>query len=90
MALAGPQILDSKSEATNWKWSPLEKFDDLRLNALVDIGQYLPCMSSSELSQRAQKIHSRNDRLSPHQRDWLQDYRLSVLSLFFSAIDVAG
>lgn len=42
LALAGPQILDAKSEAARWKWSPLEKFNDLRPNSLADVGQYLP------------------------------------------------
>ena len=91
LAMAGPQILDSKSEATNWKWSPLEKFDDLRPNFLVDVvGQYLPRMSSFELCQPAQKIRFRNDRLPPSERDWLLGHFLSVLSIFFGAVYVAG
>ncbi|MCJ1322002.1 hypothetical protein MMC15_007347 [Xylographa vitiligo] len=90
LAMAGPQILDPISEATNWKWSPLEKFDDLRPNFLVDVGQYLPRTSSFELSQPAQKLRFRNDRLPPLERDWLLGQFLMVLSLFFGAVYVAG
>ena len=90
LAMAGPQILDAKSEAVGWKWSPLEKFDDLRPNFLVDVGQYLPYTSSSNLSQTAQKIRFRNDRLPPLERDWLLGHFLSVISLLFGAVYVAG
>ncbi|MCJ1398354.1 hypothetical protein MMC11_001552 [Xylographa trunciseda] len=90
LAIVGPRILDPQSEAINWKWSPLEKFDDLRPNFLVDVGQYLPRKSSFELSQPAQKIRFRNDRLPPLERDWLLGHFLSVLSLFFGAVYVSG
>ena len=71
-------------------WSRLEKFDDLRPNFLVDVGQYLPRTSSFQLSQPAQKMRFRNDRLPPFERDWLLCYFLSVLSLAFGAVYVAG
>ncbi|KAK3176099.1 hypothetical protein OEA41_007421 [Lepraria neglecta] len=90
LAMAGPQILDAKSEAVNWKWSPLEKFDDLRPNFLVDVGQYLPYTRSFKLSQASQKIRFRNDRFPPLERDWALGHFLSVLSLSFGAVYVAG
>jgi len=90
LAMVGPEILDPRSEAISWKWSPLEKYDDLRPNFLVDVGQYLPRRSSFELSQAAQKIRFRNDRLPPLERDWLLNHFLAVLSLFFGAVYVAG
>ncbi|MCJ1281079.1 hypothetical protein MMC26_000397 [Xylographa opegraphella] len=90
LAMAGPEVLDPTSEAINWKWSPLERFDDLRPNFLVDVGQYLPCINSSELSQPAQKIRFRNDRFPPLERDWLLGHFLMTLSLIFGAVYVAG
>ncbi|MCJ1256716.1 hypothetical protein MMC24_004540 [Lignoscripta atroalba] len=93
LAMAGPQILDAKSEATSWKWSPLEKFDDLRPNFRVDAGQYFPRTYRTkyfELSQQAQKARFRNDRFPPLERDWLLNHFLSVLSLLFGAVYVAG
>lgn len=95
LAMAGPQIPDSKSEAANWKWSPLEKFDNLRPNFFVDVGQYLPHPfvpkeGSFELSQRGQKARFRNDRLPPYERDWLLGHFLTVLSLLFGAVYIAG
>lgn len=90
LAKAGPQILDAELETNNWKWSPLEKFDDLRPNFLVDVGQYLPRTSSFELSAPAQKIRFRNDRLPPLERDWLLNSFLIALSLCFGAVYVAG
>lgn len=90
LAMAEPQILDAKSEATNWKWSPLEKFDDLRPNFIVDAGQYLPWARSYKFSQPSQKIRFRNDRLPPLERDWALNLFLSVLSLSFGAVYVAG
>ena len=90
LAKAGPQIVDARSEAANWICSPLEKFDDLRPNFLVDVGQYLPRTSSLKLSQPAQKMRFRNDRLPPLERDWLLCHFLSVLSLAFGAVYVAG
>lgn len=91
----GPQILDAKSEAANWKWSPLEKFDDLRPNFFVDVGQYLPrpfspAQGSFEVSQQGQKVRFRNDRLPPFERDWLLNLFLGVLSLLFGAVYIAG
>ena len=90
LQMVGTQILDAKEEAASWKWSPLEKFDDLRPNFLVDVGQYLPRISSFELSQTAQKIRFRNDRLPPQPRDWLLNIFLGLLSLSFGAVYVAG
>lgn len=90
LQMAGSQILNAKEEASSWKWSPLEKFDDLRPNFLVDVGQYLPRTGSFELSQAAQKIRFRNDRLPPLERDWLLNGFLTILSLLFGAVYVAG
>lgn len=90
LSMTDPGILDVKSAAAAWKWSPLEKFDDLRPNFLVDVGQYLPYSDSSKLSQAAQRIRFRNDRLPPLERDWLLGHFLSVISLLFGAVYVAG
>lgn len=95
LAKAGPQIPDAKSEAANWKWSPLEKFDNLRPNFFVDIGQYLPrpffpVEGSFERSQQGQKVRFRNDRFPPFERDWLLNSFLGVLSLLFGAVYIAG
>lgn len=95
LALAGPQIPDAKSEAANWKWSPLEKFDNLRPNFFVDVGQYLPRpfvpeQGSFKLSQQGQKVRFRNDRLPPFERDYLLNHFLGVLSLLFGAVYIAG
>ena len=86
----GSQILDAKAEATSWKWSPLEKFDDLRPNFLVDVGQFLPHINSFAFSQSAQKIRFRNDRLPPLERDWLMCWFLAALSLLFGSVYIAG
>lgn len=85
----GLQILDAKAEAASWECSPLEKFDDLRPNFLIDVGQYLPHINSSAFSQSAQKIRFRNDRLPPLGRDWLLCWFLAVLSLFFGSVYIA-
>lgn len=90
LAMVGPAILDAKTEAKNWKWSPLETFDDLRPNLLIDVGQYLPRTNSFDLSQEAQKIRLRNDRLPPLERDWPLNCFLFLLSLSFTAVYVAG
>lgn len=90
LQMAGPEISDPEGEAISWKWSPLEKFDDMRPNFLVDVGQYLPRTSSFKLSQPAQKIRFRNDRLPPIERDWLLNGFLTVLSLLFGAVYLAG
>lgn len=95
LAMVGPQIPDAKSEAANWNWSPLEKFDNLRPNFTVDVGQYLPRPfvpeeGSFELSQLGQKVRFRNDRLPPYERDWLLGHFLGVLSLLFGAVYIAG
>ena len=90
LATVGPQIPDPKSGVIDWKWSPLEKFDDLRPNFLVDVGQYLPRAKSFALSQSAQKLRFRNDRLPPLERDWLLGHFLMVLSLLFGAVYVVG
>ena len=90
LAMTGSRLTEAKMEANNWQWSPLEKFDDLRPNFLVDAGQYLPRKSSFDLSQSAQKKRFRNDRLPPMERDWLLNSFLSVLSHAFGAIYVAG
>lgn len=90
LVLTGCSIQDAKSKEVSWKWSPLEEFDDLRPNFLVDVGQYLPYTSKSKLSQSAQKIRFRNDRLPPLERDWLLGHFLSALSLLFGAVYVSG
>ena len=90
LTMAGLQTLDARSEAATWTWSPLEKFDDLRPNFLVDVGQFLPRTSSFKVSQPAQKMRFRNDRLPPLERDWLLGHFLSVLSLAFGTVYVAG
>lgn len=90
LTMAGPQILDAKSEAINWRLSPLERFDDLRPNFLVDAGQYLPGKSSFKLSQPAQKIRFCNDRLPPLERGWTLNHFLSALSLLFGVVYIAG
>lgn len=95
LAMIGPQIPDAKSEAANWKWSPLEKFDNMRPNFFVDVGQYLPRPfvpepGSFKLSQPGQKVRFRNDRLPPYERDYLLNHFLGVLSLLFGAVYIAG
>ena len=90
LAKTGSSLSEARVEANNWQWSPLENFDDLRPNFLIDAGQYLPRINSFALSQPAQKIRFRNDRLPPIERDWLLNFFLGVLSLAFGAIYVAG
>ena len=90
LAMAEPRILDAKVETTNWTWSPLEKFDDLRPNFLADVGQYFLDKSNPKFSQSAQKSRFRNDRLPPLKRDWLLGHFLTVLSLLFGGVYVAG
>ena len=90
LVMTGSKLPEAKMEAQDWQWSPLEKFDDLRPNLLIDVGQHLPRRCSFALSQSAQKIRFRNDRLPPIPRDWLLNLFLSVLSLAYGAIYVAG
>ena len=90
LAMAGPRTFDASAEATNWRWSPLERFDDLRPNFLADVGQYFLHRSNLEFSQPAQKSRFRNDRLPPLERDWLLGHFLGVLSLLFGGVYVAG
>lgn len=89
LAIVCPQIQDPKSEV--WIWSPLERLDNLRPNFLVDVGQqYLSRINSFELSQSDQKLRFRNDRLPPLERDWPLNHFLSILSLAFGAVYLAG
>lgn len=37
LGMVGAEVVDARAEARNWKWSPLEKFDDLRPNFNDDI-----------------------------------------------------
>lgn len=95
LAMTGPHIPDAKSEAANWIWSPLEKFDDMRPSFFIDVGQYLPRpfvpeQGSFKLSQEGQKVRFRNDRLPPYERDYLLNHFLGVLSLLFGAVYIAG
>lgn len=86
----GLQILHAKAEATGWKWSPVEKYDDLRPNFLIDVGQYLPRINSSSFSQSAQKIRFRNDRLPPLKGDSLLCWFSAILFLIFGNVYIAG
>ena len=84
------QAPDSRRKIRSKELEMVAAREDRRPNFLVDVGRYLPRASSFELSQPAQKICFRNDRLPPLERDWLLDRFLSVLSLLFEAVYVAG
>lgn len=100
LSMVGPEVVDARAEARNWKWSPLEKFDNLRPNFFDDIWMVVvdPFMvvsgKKTAVSQKEQQMRSKmcfhNDRLPPLKRDWLLTCLGLALSLSFSAVYVAG